>query len=272
MSPAIPANSTNDSLPDAPATPITMREVGHEAVRDPEDDRAQGSRARAPVPSLAAGDRGRRLGPPVADRGMLGRDDRLRGGRPARPAGTTVALLVEPLPDLRVLALVGGDRLDLRVLALGVVRRLLVAFEGLHEVRHGARAEDAGRHDDQADAGARPALRRDGGTHLAQPARPDVRVPALVGGDVAEGGGPPRVLLDRRELVVQDDRVLLQLEVLEALGDVHAASLAKSARDGDGRDCLDSDHDDPAAAALPHGRRRDGRDARRSTRGSSWPR
>ena len=51
---------------------------------------------------------------------------------------------------------------------------------------------------------------RAGGGHrrpeLAQPARPDVRVAALVGGDVPERGRPARVLLDPGERLVEHDR------------------------------------------------------------------
>ena len=87
-----------------------------------------------------------------------------------------------------------------------------------------------------------------GGAHLAQPGRPDVRVTPLVGRDVPEGRGPPRVLLDRR----QRGRT----------GRSHPARASGSP--GSGR-CprrqpseraaapagLDSRHDRPAAAALP---------------------
>ena len=56
---------------------------------------------------------------------------------------------------------------------------------------------------------------------------PDVGVAALVAGDPLERGSAPRVLLDRRQRVVQDDRVAFQLQVVEALLDVdggHRAS------------------------------------------------
>ena len=152
MRPAMPASSTNDAWPEAPATPITIERLDTRPSRDPEDDRAQRPRPRAPVPPLAAGDRGGPRWPPSSIGRMLRGGDGIGGRGPARQAGAPVAVLVEPLPDLRVLALVGDDRLDLRVLALGVVGRLLVALERLHEVRDGARAEDAGGDEDEAHA------------------------------------------------------------------------------------------------------------------------
>ena len=65
-----------------------------------------------------------------------------------------------------------------------------------------------------------PSGGRDVGAELAQLRRPDVGVAALVAGDPLEGGRAARVLLDRRQRVVQDDRVAFQLEVVEALLDV----------------------------------------------------
>ena len=61
---------------------------------------------------------------------------------------------------------------------------------------------------------------------LPQAVGPDVRVAALVARDVPERRGAARVLLDRRERVVEGDRVLLELQVVEALRDVPDASLA----------------------------------------------
>ena len=53
---------------------------------------------------------------------------------------------------------------------------------------------------------------------------PDVGVAALVAGDAPERVGPARVLLDRGQRVVQDDRVALELEVVEAALDVDAGA------------------------------------------------
>ena len=92
-------------------------------------------------------------------------------------------------------------------------------------------------------------------------------------GDVAEGGRPAGLPLDRGQGVVQDDRVLLELEVVEALGDVHVASLSEGGTvEAASRAALAGPHgvlhsepeepdDRPAPAALPHERRRDRRDA-----------
>ena len=68
----------------------------------------------------------------------------------------------------------------------------------------------------------------------AQLARPDVRVAALVAGDLPERVGAPLVLLDLREAVVERDRVALQLEVLQALGDVDRGHRRNRSRSGGG--------------------------------------
>ena len=52
---------------------------------------------------------------------------------------------------------------------------------------------------------------------VAQLGGPDVGVPTLVAGDPLERGGAPWVLLDRRQRLIQDDRVAFQLQVVEAL-------------------------------------------------------
>ena len=59
----------------------------------------------------------------------------------------------------------------------------------------------------------------------------------LVAGDPLEGGRPARIAVDRREGVVEDDRVALELEVVETLGGVDRGHLL-----GDGSD-------DPALGA-----------------------
>ncbi len=205
------------------------RQVGDEAVRDAEDDGPQRSRARAAVPALGRGDRSAAAIRPGGDGRVLacGDDARRAVARPvvraAAPAGCRLA--VQALPDLGVLALVGGDRLDLRLRLLGLVDRLLVALERLHEVGHGPGAQDPRGKDDEPDPEAWLPGRRHVDALGPEPTRPDLGVASLVAGDVPEGGGAVRVLLDRGEGVVQDDGVLLEPEVLEALRDVHPPRL-----------------------------------------------
>src|ERR671910_1243980 len=84
--------------------------------------------------------------------------------RPARDIDTVAPRAValdaprrarrQTVPDLGVLALVGGDRRDLGRAALGVVGLLLVALERLHEVRDRSGPEQAGHEHDEADAGS----------------------------------------------------------------------------------------------------------------------
>ena len=126
----------------------------------------------------------------------------------------------QPLPDLCVLPLVGGDGRDLGRRALALVRVFLVALERLHEVGDRAGPEQPSDEHDEADPRPRAIGGRNGRPELGQLARPDVGVPPLVRRDPAEGGRPGRVLLDPRERVVQDDRVAFQLEVLEACREV----------------------------------------------------
>ncbi len=127
---------------------------------------------------------------------------------------------LQPVPDDRVLAFVGCDRGHLGRDALAFVDGLLVALEGLDELRHGRRPGHAGGQDDEPDAHPRPGGGRHDGTELAQLRRPDVGVATLVAGDPPERLGAARVLLDGGERVVQDDRVTFQLEVVETLLDV----------------------------------------------------
>ena len=56
-----------------------------------------------------------------------------------------VAVDLEALPDLGVLALVGGDRGDLGRRALALVQLLLVAFEGLDQLGDRLGPEQRGR-------------------------------------------------------------------------------------------------------------------------------
>ena len=127
--------------------------------------------------------------------------------------------VAQPLPDLGVLALVGGDRVDLGRCLRGV-GVLLVALQRLDQVADGVRPEQPGDEHDGADAQSRAARLGHGRAELAQLAGPDLGVASLVAGDRPERLGAARVLLDARQRVVQRDRVALELEVLEALGDV----------------------------------------------------
>ena len=142
---------------------------------------------------------------------------------PSRPGSLDLAdrlAGLQAVPDHGVLALVGGDRGDLRRSALGAVRLLLVALERLDQLRDGRRPEQPGGQDDEPDPDPRAAGRRDVGAEVAQLRRPDVGVAALVAGDPPERIGAALVLLDRGQRVVQDDRVAFQLEVVEASLDV----------------------------------------------------
>ena len=121
-----------------------------------------------------------------------------------------------------MLALVGGDRLDLGARRLALVELLLVALEGGHEVAHGLGPEDPREEDDHGDARAGPG----GGwrylhARLAELRRPDLGVAALVARDRPEGSAAPRILLDPGQRVVQRDRVALELQVFQALLEVH---------------------------------------------------
>jgi len=119
------------------------------------------------------------------------------------------------LPDGGVLALVRGDRRDLRAI-LRVVERFLVPFHRLHEVRHGSRPEEACDPDDEAHPRAGAAGGGDIDTVLPQSRRPDLRMAALVGRDGAEGACPLGVALDLAQALVEDDRIALELEVGQA--------------------------------------------------------
>ena len=190
-----------------------QRQVAHEAVTHAEDDRAEGARSSArAMPRLPPGDLG----------GV---------GGPSGWAGAVATIgdglaLGQTLPDLCVLALVGGDRRDLGRSALTLVGLFLVTLEGLHELGDRAGPEQPG--DEHDDAHPRPWAVGgwDGRTQLGQLAGPDVGVPPLVRRDPAEGFRPGLVLLDLGERVVEDDRVTFELEILEAGREVdgrHAA-------------------------------------------------
>ena len=161
-------------------------------------------------------------------------DDLGRRGRRGHDAVGGLRLValapVEPLPDLGVLALVGGDGVDLRVGLLLLVDVDLVALERLDELRDRLRPEDPRRQDDEPDPDARPGGGGHGRAQLAETGRPDLGVAALVRGDVPERRLPPRVPFDRRQRVVEGDRILLELEVLQALRDVHDQSVPNADR------------------------------------------
>ena len=139
------------------------------------------------------------------------------------------AVIAQLIPDAGVFALVGGDGRDLGRTALGVVRLFLVALEGLDEIRDGLGAEEARHEDDEPDAGSRRPRRRHVDAELRQLGGPDVGMAPLVGGDPLERAGPTRVPFDRRQRVVQDDRVAFELQVLQAGLDIdrrHVAMVA----------------------------------------------
>jgi hypothetical protein len=165
--------------------------VADEAVADPEDHGPEHPGAPRAVPPFAGGD-------------VLG-----------RAQGLLAALQLPP--DLGVLSLVSGDVGDLGR-GLAVIDVLLVALERGHEIRDGVRPEQASEHEDDRDAQPRAARRRRHvGPALLELAGPDVGMTPFVGGDPAERGRAPGFLLDRGQGVVQEDRVTLQLEILEAL-------------------------------------------------------
>ena len=137
-----------------------------------------------------------------------------------RPSQADLPCAVEPAPDLGVLALVGRDRRDLGR-GLPGVGVLLVALEGLDEVADGACPEDPGQADDQSGPEAGPG--RAGGTvapsSRSLPAQTSAwrrSLPAIV----RKAAARRSLLLDPGQGVVQDDRVALELEVLEALLEV----------------------------------------------------
>jgi len=118
-----------------------------------------------------------------------------------------------------VLALVGRDRLDLWRRGLALVDLLLVTLERGHEIAHGLGPEDPGEQDDDPDARPRAGRgRRNLHAGLAQLRRPDLGVTALVGGDPVECPRAVRIDLDRREGVVKQDGVALEMQVGKALG------------------------------------------------------
>ena len=169
------------------------REVADQAVADAEDDRPERAGSTGPVPPFPSRD--------VALRLVLG--------------------VLELLPDLGVLALVGGDRLDLRGGILALVELLLIAFEGRHQIADRLRPEHACKQDDHRDPRPGPARRRrDVDTCLAQLRRPDLGMAPLVAGDPAERPRPMGVLLDPGQRVVEEDRVALEAQVGKALGGV----------------------------------------------------
>ena len=139
----------------APATPITSDRL----LTSPSLTPKMAARS---VPARPA--RCQASSSPVADRGSgLGTADRPAGAGEGRHGGAAAATTgpaaagapaparkagIEPLPDLRVLALIGHDRGHGRV-RLRLVELFLVAFQRLDEVRYGAGPEDACQADDE---------------------------------------------------------------------------------------------------------------------------
>ena len=227
--PAMPASRMNWSSSDAPGDAHDQRQVRDEAVADAEDDRPQRPRPGAPVPALAP------------------RDLRPGSGRPRRTGGCSLAATTA------VAAAVAGSTPRRRAPLVALARRAASRSRRARaRRRRSARSRGATPAARRASSsspssdwtrsatervpstraarmmnrtrGRGRAGRRHGRASSREPGRPDVGVAALVRGDVPEGRRPARVLLDRGERVVEDDRVLLELEVLEALGDVHRAS------------------------------------------------
>jgi hypothetical protein len=133
-------------------------------------------------------------------------------GNRRHPAAATAG--AEALPDRRMFALVGRDRLDLRR-ALGRVQILLVTLEREDEVPDGVRPEQARDEHDRPD----PHPRTGGLGHVRaecpELVRPDLGVATLVSGDRPKGICPPLVLLDPGQRVIQRDRITLELQVLQ---------------------------------------------------------
>ena len=184
--PATPARRMKLGLPDAaPATPMTSDRLLTSPSLTPKmiarsvpdrPDRCHCSRW--PISAALA-----------ASRAIATPSRGVAAPRSAAPALVGPAL--EPLPDLGVLALVGGDRGGLRGTALRVVGVLLVALERLDQLGDGGRPEQARGQDDEPDAHPRPAGRRHVRAEAGQLGRPDVGMPALVGGDPPERLGSP---------------------------------------------------------------------------------
>ena len=167
------------------------REVADQSVADPEDDRPEGAGSAGSVPPFSSRD--------VA----LG----------------LVVRILELLPDLGVLALVGGNRLDLGRCVLAFVDLLLVPLQGRDQIADRLCPEHAGEEDDHRHP--RPGSgrgRRDVDTGLAQLRRPDLGVAPLVSRDPPERARPMSILLDRGQRVVEKDRVALEAQVGKALG------------------------------------------------------
>ncbi len=165
------------------------RQVAHQAVVGAEDGGAQRARSPTAMPCLLANVApGRRLE-------LL----------PSRKPG----------PDCGMLALVGRDpgRLGRQ---LRRVCLLFVALESENHVGHAPSAETPSDKDDHPDACPRTIERRHFCAGLLEARGPDLGVPALVGSDPLERGGTMRFLLDLCQLVVQDDRVALELQVCQA--------------------------------------------------------
>ena len=157
------------------------------------------------------------LAPKTAARSVPDRPPRCHASsRRSRRAGVlSSSPRREPGPDRGVLALVGRDR---RRLGRQLRRRRPAPRRprGRGPCRPPRGAETPSDEDDHPHARARTVERRHLGARLLEARRPDLGVAALVGGDALERGGAVRILLDLGQLVVQDDRVALELEVRQA--------------------------------------------------------
>ena len=150
-----------------------------------------------------------------------------RGRRRLRPWPLAcISLLLSSFPDLGVLALICGDRRCLGSQLRGV-GLLLVALEGLHQVRHGIRPERPGQHDDRPHAEAWTCEFRHIGAGFREPLGPDFRMTPLVPRYAPERRRAGRVLLDLGQSVVKHDSVALQLQVREAARTVFVIELER---------------------------------------------
>ncbi len=205
--------------------------------------------------------------------------------------GRRRSAFLEALPGVRVGTLVGRDCGGLVGGWQASVDPLLGSLQRADHLGHGARSEHARGEEDDPDAGPRAARGgRDRRAERLETGAPDGRMPALVAGDRPEHVDPGRHLLDRGQGVVEQDRVLLEPEAGEALGEIGRT------RRGGGRGCHagnrtgrrdrhvrrprerhNSAHVDAArcrrdAPALAQGRRGREPAPRRSPTSSAWPR
>ena len=125
---------------------------------------------------------------------------------------------IEVAPDLGMLRLILGDLVHLRDIAMCAVDLLFKAFERLHHVADGARAEDARKDRNLSDA---PARTRSDRRMLAERDKfrlPNSGVASLTRRNRFKCRAPLWILLERGEPVVEVDRVALKGESGEASG------------------------------------------------------